>query len=209
MRYRATALVAVISTMTLAGGPAVAQNWLPSWLDNVVNGSNSAAASSTDVSSKGVQAPVAQDTNRRATRRRHANRAVRERPARPRIVANQASAEPGASARCLSSAAAVRQVQPKAWPKWTHGPRGERCWYAGAKPVFAKRSHPRASPTRIAAKRASPPVLEKRASPPVLESVARAAPQPAPVPAPEIDGRNRESAPQPWALEYRWNGGSN
>ena len=196
MRYRATALVAVISTMTLAGGPAVAQNWLPSWLDKAVNGSNSAAASSTDLSSKGAQASLAQDTNRRVKRHRHA----RER-SRARIVANQAGGEPAASARCLASAAAVRQAQPKAWPKWTYGPRGERCWYAGAKPVFAKRSHPRALPTRMAAKRASPPPFEP---------VARAEPQPAPVPAPVSDGKNnRESAPQPWALEYRWNGGPN
>jgi hypothetical protein len=200
MGYRTTAVVAVITTMTLAGGPAVAETWLPSWLDNVVNGSSSASASSTDLSSKGVRAPLAQNTNRRVSRHRHANRTARHR-SRATIVANQAGAERAASASCLTSAAAVRQVQPKAWPKWTYGPQGERCWYAGAKPVFAKRHHQRPSPTRMAAKRASPPAFEP---------VARAAPQPAPVPAPASDGRShRESAPQPWALEYRWNGGVN
>src|SRR5258705_13986154 len=42
------------------------------------------------------------------------------------------------AATCLSSAADVRKQQPKAWPKWTYGPQGERCWYAGKKPIFAK-----------------------------------------------------------------------
>jgi hypothetical protein len=200
MGYRTTAIVAVISTMTLAGGPAAAQSWLPSWLDKAVNGNNSAAAS-TELSSKATQPSLARHTNRRVSRHRHAHRAVRERAARATIVADQAGAEPAASPHCLSSAAAVRQVQPRAWPKWTYGPRGERCWYAGAKPVFAKRHHQRPSSTRMAAKRSSPPAFEP---------VARAAPQPAPVPAPVSDGRSTsETAPPAWALEYRWNGGSN
>src|SRR5258705_9693979 len=60
------------------------------------------------------------------------------------------------AATCLSSAADVRKQQAKAWPKWTYGPQGERCWYAGRKPVFTKvtkevrqakaQSQPRASP---------------------------------------------------------------
>src|SRR5882762_2416770 len=60
------------------------------------------------------------------------------------------------AATCLSSAADVRKQQPRAWPKWTYGPQGERCWYAGKKPVFAKaikvrdakaQSQPRAAPS--------------------------------------------------------------
>jgi hypothetical protein len=39
---------------------------------------------------------------------------------------------------CLASAADVRKLTPNAWPKWTYGPYGERCWYSGEKPVFAK-----------------------------------------------------------------------
>jgi hypothetical protein len=41
-----------------------------------------------------------------------------------------------AAAKCLASADEVRRVAPKAWPKWTYGPHGERCWYSGRKPVF-------------------------------------------------------------------------
>jgi hypothetical protein len=43
-----------------------------------------------------------------------------------------------ASPPCLASAAEVRKLTPHAWPKWTYGPNGERCWYSGEKPVFAK-----------------------------------------------------------------------
>jgi hypothetical protein len=39
---------------------------------------------------------------------------------------------------CLASAAEVRKLTPNAWPKWIYGPYGERCWYSGEKPVFAK-----------------------------------------------------------------------
>jgi hypothetical protein len=39
---------------------------------------------------------------------------------------------------CLTSADEVRRLAPKAWPKWTYGPHGERCWYSGRKPVFQK-----------------------------------------------------------------------
>ena len=42
------------------------------------------------------------------------------------------------AANCLTSADEVRTLAPKAWPKWTYGPRGERCWYSGRKPVFRK-----------------------------------------------------------------------
>jgi hypothetical protein len=42
------------------------------------------------------------------------------------------------SPSCLISAADVRKLTPHAWPKWTYGPSGERCWYSGEKPVFAK-----------------------------------------------------------------------
>jgi hypothetical protein len=43
-----------------------------------------------------------------------------------------------AAANCLASADEVRRLAPKAWPKWTYGPHGERCWYSGRKPVFQK-----------------------------------------------------------------------
>jgi hypothetical protein len=36
---------------------------------------------------------------------------------------------------CLASAAEVRKLTPNAWPKWTYGPMGERCWYSGEKPI--------------------------------------------------------------------------
>jgi hypothetical protein len=42
------------------------------------------------------------------------------------------------AANCLTSADEVRTLAPKAWPKWAYGPRGERCWYSGRKPVFRK-----------------------------------------------------------------------
>src|SRR5262245_40076286 len=50
----------------------------------------------------------------------------------------QAGSNKAQSPPCLASAAEVRQLTPNAWPKWTYGPRGERCWYSGEKPVFAK-----------------------------------------------------------------------
>ena len=43
-----------------------------------------------------------------------------------------------AAANCLASADEVRRLAPKAWPKWTYGPHGERCWYFGRKPIFQK-----------------------------------------------------------------------
>jgi hypothetical protein len=50
----------------------------------------------------------------------------------------QAGSDETQSPPCLASAAEVRKLTPKAWPKWTYGPYGERCWYSGEKPVFAK-----------------------------------------------------------------------
>ena len=50
----------------------------------------------------------------------------------------QADSNKTQSPPCLASAAEVRKLTPKAWPKWTYGPSGERCWYSGEKPVFAK-----------------------------------------------------------------------
>jgi hypothetical protein len=49
-----------------------------------------------------------------------------------------------ATVNCLASADEVRKLAPKAWPKWTYGPRGERCWYSGRKPVFQKEIPPQA-----------------------------------------------------------------
>jgi hypothetical protein len=91
------------------------------------------------------------------------------------------------AATCLSSAADVRKQQPKAWPKWTYGPEGERCWYAGKKPVFAKakvghakaQSQPREAPS------------------------AELTPTTPPSPPLQSQGRNN-NIPQSWDLEYRW-----
>jgi hypothetical protein len=51
---------------------------------------------------------------------------------------SQAGSNKTQSPPCLASAADVRKLTPHAWPKWTYGPNGERCWYSGEKPVFAK-----------------------------------------------------------------------
>jgi hypothetical protein len=91
------------------------------------------------------------------------------------------------AATCLSSAADVRKEQPKAWPKWTYGPEGERCWYAGKKPVFAKatkvrdakaQSQPREGPS-------AEPTTTTPPSPPL-----------------QSQGRNN-NIPKSWDLEYR------
>src|ERR1041384_4265285 len=78
------------------------------------------------------------------------------------------------AATCLSSAADVRKQQPKAWPKWTYGSQGERCWYAGKKPMFAKppkqlrqaKAQPRANPaSNVEPTSTSPPPPEPLRSP--------------------------------------------
>jgi len=51
---------------------------------------------------------------------------------------SQAGADKTQLPPCLASAAEVRKLTPNAWPKWTYGPNGERCWYSREKPVFAK-----------------------------------------------------------------------
>jgi hypothetical protein len=82
------------------------------------------------------------------------------------------------AATCLSSAKEVRKAQPNAWPKWTYGPKGERCWYHGKKPVFAK----------------APPAPAANPTPP----------QPTTGTVSTKDHRNAEPIREPWALEYRW-----
>jgi hypothetical protein len=91
------------------------------------------------------------------------------------------------AATCLSSAADVRKQQPKAWPKWTYGPQGERCWYAGKKPVFAK-----------AAKEVRQAKAQSRGS--NIEPISSAPPSSRPL---QSEGRDN-NIPQPWDLEYRW-----
>jgi hypothetical protein len=93
------------------------------------------------------------------------------------------------AATCLSSAADVRKRQPTAWPKWTYGPQGERCWYAGKKPVFAKA----AKEVRRAKAQSQP-----RAAPTEPTSPA----PPSPMPRQSEGGNN--NIPQPWHLDYRW-----
>jgi hypothetical protein len=50
------------------------------------------------------------------------------------VAAN--SANVAAAAECLSSATAVRQADPQAWPFWTlraPGHEGSKCWYGGTR----------------------------------------------------------------------------
>jgi hypothetical protein len=213
MVFRTAAVVAAVIGMTLTGGPVVASTWLPSWLDGLVNGAKSGTESPAEVSSRGVQATSAGHTKRKVKR---PHRATREETASS-ATSSTANVTRPQSPSCLSSAAAVRKAQPKAWPKWTYGPGGERCWYAGAKPVFAKRAAQRPRFARRAPKPSSyaaprPAFLAPESDGRNTESARRApapAPQAAPPPtflAPESDGRSTESAPQPWALEDRWQG---
>jgi hypothetical protein len=84
------------------------------------------------------------------------------------------------AATCLPSAAAVRKEQPNAWPTWTYGPKGERCWYSGKKPVFAK------APLQL------------------VPSARKRVPHPKPSVVSELDDKTGAPVAQPWALEYRW-----
>ena len=102
------------------------------------------------------------------------------------------------AATCFSSAADVRKQQPKAWPKWTYGSHGERCWYSGTKPIFAK------APKQMRqAKAQSQPnpmsSAEPSTSPPRPASVQSEGS----VPQTRPDRRNN-NIPQSWDLEYRW-----
>jgi hypothetical protein len=215
MVFRTAAVVAAVIVMALAGAPVVASTWLPSWLDEVVNGANSRTESSAEVSSRRVRTASAGHAQRTTKKLRRADRKETTRSTTSSTTANATRPH---SPRCLSSAADVRKAQPKAWPKWTYGPAGERCWYAGAKPVFAKRSAPR---PRFARRAPEPPpqaaprpaVVAPESDGRNIES-ARRAPEPraheAPWPsrfAPEPHGRNTDSASHPWALEDRWRGG--
>jgi hypothetical protein len=84
------------------------------------------------------------------------------------------------SATCFSSPAEVRREAPKAWPKWTYGPNGERCWYAGEKkPVFART------------------LAEEQQ----IEELEIGSPSPAQV---ERWPSSSEPMRLPWALEHRW-----
>jgi hypothetical protein len=92
------------------------------------------------------------------------------------IVAILVSASMADAATCLPSPAAVRKLQPKAWPQWTRGPEGKRCWFAGKRPIFA-RSAARPKPAR----------------------------QPAPKTKREWDFQNDDPIwQQPWSVEHRW-----
>jgi hypothetical protein len=84
------------------------------------------------------------------------------------------------AATCVPSAEAIHKTQPNARPKWTYGPKGERCWYAGQKPVFAK------APLQL------------------VPSVRKPAPWSAPRAASEPNDKTSNPVPQPWALERRW-----
>lgn len=81
------------------------------------------------------------------------------------------------AANCLRSAAEVRALAPKAWPKWTYGPRGQRCWYSGRKPAFPKEVPDQvkmipAPPTEAPIDTPSPAGSDTTQSPPCLASAA-------------------------------------
>jgi hypothetical protein len=82
------------------------------------------------------------------------------------------------AATCLPSPAEVHKLQPKAWPKWTRGAQGTRCWFAGKRPVFAK---------------ATPGPKPARQRTPNAER--------------EWDFQNGDPIWQPWSMEYRWDDG--
>jgi hypothetical protein len=69
------------------------------------------------------------------------------------VAAILISASLADAATCLSSPAAVRSLQPRAWPQWTRGPGGKRCWFAGRKPGVAKAA---ARPARAPQKQSKP-----------------------------------------------------
>jgi hypothetical protein len=89
------------------------------------------------------------------------------------------------AATCVPTAEAVRKANPSAWPKWTYGPSGERCWYSGTKPVFAR------APLQL--------VPDKRPAPRPPQAAAPAATVRA-----QADARSESPMPQPWMLEHRW-----
>jgi hypothetical protein len=92
------------------------------------------------------------------------------------IVATLVSASIADAATCLPSPAAVRKQQPKAWPQWTRGPQGQRCWFAGRKTALV-RGAARLKPVRPAAPKT------KR----------------------EWDFQNDDPIwQQPWSVEHRW-----
>jgi hypothetical protein len=80
-----------------------------------------------------------------------------------------------AAANCLASADEVRRLAPKAWPKWTYGPHGERCWYSGRKPVFQKEMPAQVIPAPLSDAPIDTPSQagsDKTQSPPCLASAA-------------------------------------
>jgi hypothetical protein len=97
------------------------------------------------------------------------------------VAALLASSSTVQAAACLASASEVRKEHPHAWAKWTYGPQGERCWYSGQKPVFAR------EPLRL-----------------VPAARAAAAAPPKPRPAPQTNAISTTPIAQPWALEHRW-----
>jgi hypothetical protein len=103
------------------------------------------------------------------------------------------------AATCLSSAADVRKQQPKAWPKWTYGSHGERCWYSGKKPIFAK------APKQMRQAKAQSRVNAASSAEPTSTSApAREPPRSEDnIPQSRPDGRNNNMR-QSWDLEYRW-----
>jgi hypothetical protein len=161
MVLRITAVGAVVLACNLASGAAAASTSLPSWL-GLFNPTDPAATT------RAAQAP-----------------------SKGAAAMADNGAERGQTTGCLPSAAAVRKLQPNAWPKWTYGPNRERCWYAGKKPVFAK------APSR------RNPLARAHARQPAAEEPA-AASEAATTGMRAWDHQNGDPVWQPWVMEYRW-----
>ena len=91
------------------------------------------------------------------------------------VAAIVVSASLADAASCLRSAAEVRKLHPKAWPRWNRRAQGKLCWFAGMKPTAAKTTR-RPKPVRHAR-----PRTER-----------------------EWDLQNGDPVWQTWSMEYRW-----
>ena len=173
MAYRTTVLVAVISTVALACGPAVADTWLPSWLDNVVNG-NSGAASSADPASLAEKRTAAQEPSR--PRRAPAGPHPPVASPRRRRCAKRSRKLGRNGPMVRKASAAGTRAQSRSLPRDISSERGRR-ERSTAAPVrrTPHRSHRPTNPRPFAH-------INRR----------RSSQQPAPVAIPEIDGRNME-----------------
>jgi hypothetical protein len=154
--------IAAIAAVVVACGLANGPAAASSWLPSFLNSSDPATTSAAEAPNERAAAIAQKGT------------------ARSRI------------GTCLSSPADVRKLQPRAWPRWTYGANGERCWYAGKKRVLAKTAPRRNLPM------------------PALAQQPRTPRQPTPTPEAATnalrvwDHQNGDPIWQPWTMEYRW-----